>query len=224
MVDMNKMKVYHGSTKIINKPIYGYGKKYNDYGLGFYMTEDKEMAKEWSCEYNIDGFVNSYELDLEELNVLNLLDERYSILHWITILIEHRTLKIYTPIMKRAYDWLKRNYSISIEDYDVIIGYRADDSYFSFARAFLNNEISLEQLEKAMKLGNLGEQIVLKSPKAFSSLNYINFERVDSKKYYSLRSQRDFSARKEYFTMLEEDSNGNYIKDLIKEETKNASL
>ena len=60
MVDMNKMKVYHGSTKIINKPIYGYGKKYNDYGLGFYMTEDKEMAKEWSCEYNIDGFVNSY--------------------------------------------------------------------------------------------------------------------------------------------------------------------
>lgn len=221
---MKKVKVYHGSAKIISKPTYGYGKKYNDYGLGFYMIEDKEMAKEWSCEYNVDGFVNSYELDLEDLKVLNLSDQEYSILHWITILIEHRTLKIYTPIMKRGYDWLKRYYSISVEDYDIIIGYRADDSYFSFARAFLNNEISLEQLECALKLGKLGEQIVLKSPKAFSCINYIGFERVDSKRYYALRSQRDLNARKEYFSMIEENSNGKFINDLIKENNKDVSL
>ena len=48
-------------------------------------------------------------------------------------------------------------------EYDVIIGYRADDSYFSFAKDFINNTISVEQLAEAMRLGELGIQIVLKS-------------------------------------------------------------
>ena len=42
----------------------------------------------------------------------------------------------------------------------MIIGYRADDSYFSFANAFLNNTLSLEQLKEAMYLGKLGEQVI----------------------------------------------------------------
>lgn len=40
-------RLYHGSRDISKKPVYGYGKKYNDYGLGFYCTEDINMAKEW---------------------------------------------------------------------------------------------------------------------------------------------------------------------------------
>ena len=32
------------------------------------------------------------------------------------------------------------------KNYDVIIGYRADDSYFAFAQDFLNNAISLNTL------------------------------------------------------------------------------
>lgn len=39
--------LYHGSPNIIEKPIYGYGKPYNDYGLGFYCTGSLDMAKEW---------------------------------------------------------------------------------------------------------------------------------------------------------------------------------
>ena len=39
--------IYHGSKDIIEKPKYGYGKRYNDYGLGFYCTDSIEMAKEW---------------------------------------------------------------------------------------------------------------------------------------------------------------------------------
>lgn len=62
--------------------------------------------------------------------------------------------------------------SAPYENYDVIIGYRADDSYFSFASAFLNNTISLAQLERAMFLGKLGEQVVLKSERAFSQLHF----------------------------------------------------
>ena len=42
-----KKTVYHGSDHIIERPKYGYGKIYNDYGVGFYCTENQNMAKEW---------------------------------------------------------------------------------------------------------------------------------------------------------------------------------
>lgn len=43
--------IYHGSNKIIEKPLFGFGKTYNDYGLGFYCTEVLDMAKEWGGGY-----------------------------------------------------------------------------------------------------------------------------------------------------------------------------
>ena len=33
------MILYHGSDHIIEKPVFGEGKSYNDYGRGFYCTE-----------------------------------------------------------------------------------------------------------------------------------------------------------------------------------------
>ena len=43
------MIIYHGSKDIIKKPIYGIGNPKNDYGLGFYCTENLELAKAHSC-------------------------------------------------------------------------------------------------------------------------------------------------------------------------------
>ncbi len=40
------MTIYHGSQNKISAPIYGQGKPYNDYGLGFYCTEYRELKKE----------------------------------------------------------------------------------------------------------------------------------------------------------------------------------
>ena len=59
---MSKLLLYHGSQRIVSKPQFGQGKIYNDYGRGFYCTEDKELAKEWACPAADDGFANSYEL------------------------------------------------------------------------------------------------------------------------------------------------------------------
>ena len=58
------MKIYHGSIIVIEKPIYGYGKKHNDYGLAFYCTESLDLAKEWAVSNELDGYANCYELDL----------------------------------------------------------------------------------------------------------------------------------------------------------------
>ena len=84
------------------------------------------------------------------------------------------------------------------ETKDVIVGYRADDSYFSFANAFLNNTISLEQLSRAMYLGKLGEQVVMKSQTAFSRLTFKESLPVDSGLYYPRRMARDRQAREEF--------------------------
>lgn len=103
----------------------------------------------------------------------------------------------------------------------MIIGYRADDSYFSFARAFINNEISLTQLSYAMKLGKLGEQIVLKSPKAFEEIRFLSYSVVDNTEYYAKRKSRDEEARAAFRAELDkEDINGLYMRDILREEVK----
>ena len=57
---MAKRILYHGSEKIISKPVFGAGKIYNDYGRGFYCTQNIELAKEWACPTQNDGFSNGY--------------------------------------------------------------------------------------------------------------------------------------------------------------------
>ena len=192
------MRIYHGSIDRIEKPVFGKGKPYNDYGLGFYCTRDIEMAKEWSCGEDHDGFANEYEVNIEGLNVLNLNAPEFTFLHWLTVLLMNRTFRLTNPIAKDAREYLLEYFSVNTKEYDMIIGYRADDSYFSFAEDFLNNAISVRKLEKAMRLGNLGEQVVLMSEEAFSRIQFVNAEGVDRTKYYVLKSRRDKSARAEY--------------------------
>lgn len=218
---MKTLTLYHGSTDIIESPVFGKGKTYNDYGQGFYCTENMELAREWACLEGIDGYVNRYTINLDHISVLNLRDPEYSILHWLTILTENRKLRISTPAMRRGVEWLQNHFHIDTTSYDAIIGYRADDSYFSFARAFLTNQISLAQLSYAMKLGKLGEQFVLMSRKAFDTVRFEGYEAVDSSVYYVKRKARDEEARFSYLKVLEEaDENGIYMRDITRGEVK----
>ena len=218
---MSKLVLYHGSPEIIEKPIYGKGKAYNDYGKGFYCTENLELAKEWACTEGVDGYANQYEIETDNLRILNLSADEYTILHWLALLMTYRKLRLSTPVMKRGAEWLKEHFLVDIDDYDAIIGYRADDSYFSFARAFVNNEIPLGQLSHAMRLGKLGEQFVLKSPKSFESTKFVSYKSADNTVYYARRKVRDDEARAGFFAELEkEDIDGLYMRDIIREEVK----
>ena len=219
---MKKLNIYHGSSIIIEKPLFGYGKKYNDYGQGFYLTENLEIAKEWACTESTSGYANHYEINTDGLKVLNLLLDEYTILNWLAILMDNRKVRLSTPIAKRGRDYLLNNFLPDYKGYDVIIGYRADDSYFSFARSFVSNEISLKQLAYVMKLGKLKEQFVLKSEKAFKAIKFIDYEVANKEIYYAKRKARDHEARKGFYRELEnEDINGIFMRDIIREEMKN---
>ena len=216
-----QIKIYHGSEKNIIKPIFGEGKKNNDFGLGFYCTKDINLAKEWAVSSLKDGFANKYILNIEYLKILNLNSSEYTILNWIAILVEHRLFSLKSPVAQRAKKYLIDNFGINVNAYDVIIGYRADDSYFDYAESFLNNSITVEQLAKAMKLGKLGEQIVIKSQYAFSCLSYDGFEIAKKEEFYEYRKVRNDNANKMYLNILEDESDGLYIRDIIRLEIKN---
>ena len=112
--------------------------------------------------------------------------------------------------------YLIDNFGINVNAFDIVTGYRADDSYFDYAESFLNNAISVEQLAAAMKLGKLGEQIVLKSQFAFSRIRFEGFDVAEKEEFYVFRKARDDEANRLYLELLEEESDGLYIQDIIR--------
>ena len=211
-----QITLYHGSKQIVEVPAFGLGRKNNDFGPGFYCTESNDLAREWAVSSLSDGFSNRYTLDTEYLNILNLNSPEYTILNWIAVLVEHRLFSIKTPIARRAKQYLIERFGVNVNAYDLIKGYRADDSYFDFADAFLNNAITVEQLSRAMRLGKLGEQIVLKSPFAFSKIRYEGFEVAEKERFYVLRKARNDEASQTYLKIREEEGDGLYILDILR--------
>ncbi len=197
--------IYHGSENIIKVPEYGSGKLHNDYGRGFYCTEDMELASEWAVDENRDGYVNSYSIDLSGLDITDLSSDKYTVLHWLSVLISNRIFDLNTPLMREAYRYLREIFFVDTENTDIITGYRADDSYFSFAQDFLSGQISVSQLSKALQLGNLGEQITLKSQRSFDRIKYIKNIPVFSTEWYLKKKSRDDKARLEYRKMNKTD-------------------
>lgn len=219
-----KIKIlYHGSKDIIEKPTLKGGKETNDYGYGFYCTESIELANEWACPDSNDGYANKYELNMEGLNILDLTKAQYNILNWIALLLQFRVPKGMTPNEEMAREYILKNFSIDLTKVDVIIGYRADDSYFSFARDFLKNSITVAQLSSAMELGKLGIQVVLHSQKAFDQLKYIESSIADNETYYTKRCARDLMAREEYRNTTRISNvtpDDLFIMDIIRQEVK----
>ena len=195
------MILYHGSQYLIKKPFYGGGRAANDYGMGFYCTESESLACEWAVSEKHDGFANRYEFMDDGLSVLNLNDSTSTILHWLSVLLEHRTFDTRYGLSTLAKQYLTENFHVDVEAYDVIRGYRADDSYFSFAQDFISGAISYPQLTAAMRLGKLGEQIVVKSRRAFTRLKFVSAKAAIREDWLDAKESRDTSARRDYFDM-----------------------
>ena len=189
--------IFHGSENVIKSPSCDFNNSNNDFGKGFYCTNDRNLACEWACSSDTDGYVNEYRLELEGLSVLSLSDRKYNIFNWLYVLLNNRKFRLRNDVAKHAKKYVIDNFAVDYMNYDVIIGTRADDSYFSFANAFLNNNISLSQLEKMMKFDKSNEQMVLKSEKAFNAIKFVKSSVAERNIYYPQKLSRDLSLRKE---------------------------
>lgn len=215
--------IYHGSPKVIEQPVFGAGKVHNDYGRGFYCTEHDELAKEWACSSDNDGYANHYKLATKGLTVLNLNTPEYNILNWLAILLENRKFNVAEGLPQRARAYILENFKVDYKKYDIIIGYRANDSYFSYAGDFVNGTLSLSDLSEAMRLGKLGEQVVLKSKKAFEALTFVEAIKAPRQEYFAKYKQRDEEARGKYRQIASKPlaESEIYVIDIIRNNWKN---
>ena len=214
----------HGSNQIIDMPRLQSGNPRNDYGRGFYCTTIEELAGEWACKKQTDGFINRYELEMTELNILNLSDDNHTVLNWIAILLKNRTFNLHSQLSIEAREYLIEHFAIDTTAYDLVVGYRADDSYFQYAEAFVENSLPLRKLNRALTLGNLGIQTVLVSEKAFSQLKFLEAEHVDSRIYYPKFLERDTNARQTYSKRIAGSKsyrNDIFVMDILREEMSN---
>lgn len=219
----NDLIIYHGSQQIVEIPEFGIGKNYNDYGQGFYCTESIELAKEWACPIKNDGYSNKYIMHFDGMNVMHLTKGKFNILNWLAILLAHRKFDITSPVGNNARDFILERFMPDTTGVDVMIGYRADDSYFSFAEDFVNNTISLRDLNLAMQLGTLGEQVVLLSERSFKQIEFVEYEVADYREYYYKRAERDRNARAAYANKkknLQQIMDDIFVLDIMREDMK----
>ena len=224
---MAKIELLHGSDHVIENPKLDIGKENNDYGQGFYCTREPSMAMEWACKQNTNGFVNKYVLEEDALKVLDLLDGEYNILHWMALLLENRKFRLTSEIAIDARNYIINNFLIDLSEYDVVVGYRADDSYFSFAESFVQNGLSLRSLNEALRLGKLGVQTVLVSKRAFEKLSFVDAEFVDKSIYYPKFIDRDTNARETYRNEIRKSTSYKddiFILDILREEMRSDDL
>lgn len=214
------MKIYHGSKEEIKVPIYKGSNDQNDYGPAFYMTLDFEAACIWATKNDSLGVVNVYNVNLDNLKILDLTDKtKYSPLHWIALLLENRWIEYaYKRMNQGRINWIIKKYHINVDDYDVIIGYRADDAYFRFPKDFINGNFPLEVLEEVFQLGHLGVQHVFISEKAIKRLHFV--KAIPTKKEYIGVYHKQVSDATMLFDELLEkyinDPKGTRIGDLIR--------
>lgn len=204
LVKMAILELYHGSTLVLPKPYKGGGNPHNDYGPGFYCTRNLALAYEWSCDARHIGFANKYELETDGLTILNLNGPGVHILNWLAVLLENRVFDVPAGLPEASHAFILDRFLPDYKDFDVLTGYRADDSYFSFARAFLDGSISLEQLSRAMRLGKLGEQVVIRSEKAYEALTFVTCAPTEHGRYFPQKMARDRKARETYQAILKE--------------------
>ena len=206
------VQVYHGSQNVIQTPQYGVGNPYNDYGIGFYTTTNNGLAGEWAVlNSGKDGYVNVYRLNYTGLSVLRLDNQPFEV--GIAILMHCRRGE-YADEVQHRLDKFIAKYGIDFASFDIIEGWRANDSFFSYVRDFAAMALSLEKLKEALKLGDLGTQVCLKSKQAFTQLEWSAASKAFASQLYSAAKTRDEEARKAYRRMKEK-TKGTLIFDMI---------
>ena len=205
---MDKIILYHGTSDKIVTPTFGRGDDRHDYGRGFYLTEDVQLAKEWAvCRPNEkNGWVHKYILDIKELKILDF--EKYNTLAWLAELMKHRNAadsKRYRVLSEKFI----AKYSMDTAEFDVIRGWRANASYFYIAREFVRDNIDIDILEKLLFLGGLGIQYCIKSEAAFSKLteDKNGLLLVDYAEFNDMYNQRDAAARNNMRRLIDSDEN-----------------
>ena len=138
------MKVFHGSTDIVNSPDIVHSFRPLDFGKGFYVTTINEQAEKWARRkadiYNQKPIVNVYEMneDMTGLDVKSFPDD----------------LEEWIDFVCRC-----RDGQLDYESFDLIIGKVADDKVFRVVDMYHQGIWDKERALKEIKVYDAYDQI-----------------------------------------------------------------
>lgn len=205
---MGKLILFHGSPNETVTPTFGLGNEKHDYGMGFYLTESIELAKEWAvCRPDeTNGWVHKFEFDTEGLKVLDF--QQINVLSWLAELMKHRDAsdtKRYRVLAQKFID----KYGVDTTGYDVIKGWRANASYFYIAKEFVKDNIDIDILEDLLSLGGLGIQYCIKTERAYAKLKELpdSLMSIDYAEFNEKYNVRDTNAREKMRQLVDSDAN-----------------
>ncbi len=205
---MGIITLFHGTSDRFVSPTFGLGEDRHDYGRGFYLTEDIELAKEWAvCRPNdTNGWVHKYAFNTDGLKILDF--QNGDVLTWLAELMKHRDAADTKRYRMLAAKFIGK-YGVDTSEFDVIKGWRANASYFYIAREFVRDNVDTDILEELLSLGGLGVQYCIKSELAYSKLQEDDdgLIAVDYGEFNDKYNQRDADARKKMKALIDSDAN-----------------
>lgn len=158
------MRLYHGSTMTVRKPVISRARSKTDFGKGFYTTTSREQAEKWAQikkkregdDANIRAIVSVFEFDEKLLN-----SARYNTMHFDVATVE----------------WLDfvvgNRKGVMTHDYDIIMGPVADDKLYATVSLYENGVLDAAAAIEQLKAHRLFDQLSFHSPKACSLLSLI---------------------------------------------------
>lgn len=155
------MRLYHGSTVEVRKPVISRGRPNTDFGKGFYATTSYEQAERWAHirqqrDKTAKAVVSVYEFDDALLD-----DERFSVRHFIGA----------------DSEWLHfivgcRNQTIH-HDFDMVMGPVANDRLYLTINMYENGELSEEAAIIQLKSYKLFDQLSFHKAYALRLLRFV---------------------------------------------------
>ena len=86
--------------------------------------------KEWGVGIDHNGYANRYKIECDGLTILDLNAPGYTMLHWLTILLENREFDTSAPLAAEAKEYLMNTFHLDYKSADIIIGYRQMTAIF----------------------------------------------------------------------------------------------
>ena len=149
------MKLYHGSTQIVEKPEIRISRFNKDFYFGFYCTSIEQQAVRWSTRFG-SGYINVYEY-VENANLKILRFEKMTD-EWLDFIVACRSGKAH--------------------DYDIVEGPMADDTIFNYVQSFIDGQITREAFWGLAKFKYPTHQICFNTEKALATLTYNSAKEV----------------------------------------------
>lgn len=156
------MRLFHGSTVSVEKPIILETQRLLDFGNGFYTTSSKIQAENWASikqkrkGKNSKAIVTVYEITD---NVIND---------------NHLNIKVFEDANEQWLDFVVSNRNgIITHSYDIVKGAVANDTLYATLSLYESNFLSKQETIARLKIHKLFDQISFHTPKSLQLLKII---------------------------------------------------